>query len=197
MGCLRNFSDRIRTIVLGVSLLTGAQLYGQSINPASNGLPAGDGREVVATACTQCHTVTPILMLRDGPQGWNRTVNEMIMRGAQLVPKDAEAAVKYLSTNFGPGINPMRSGPSEPKPLADGDGEGLVESHCLLCHDTGRIIGTRRSKEEWTETVQNMMSRMSGFANPEQIQKMSTYLSAQYGIKDTSTSLARRTTPTR
>jgi hypothetical protein len=38
----------------------------------------------------------------------------------------------------------MRSGPGIPPPLAEGSQKLLIASHCLLCHDAGRIAGATR-----------------------------------------------------
>src|SRR5690348_7055447 len=54
-------------------------MYAQS--PA-NALPAGNGKDLVAVACTQCHGLKLIMSLRDGPVGWRRFVDDMILRRA-------------------------------------------------------------------------------------------------------------------
>src|SRR5437764_9779639 len=83
---------------LGVAAAT--PLHAQAPGP----LPQGEGRDLVAVACTQCHALTPIVSTRDGPAGWRRYVYNMILRGAQLRPPEAETVITYLSVNFGPGL---------------------------------------------------------------------------------------------
>ena len=51
---------------------------------AQGALPQGEGRDIVAVACTQCHALTPILAGREGPAGWRKHVHNMVLRGAQL-----------------------------------------------------------------------------------------------------------------
>ena len=58
-------------------------------------LPAGEGRDIVAVACTQCHALTPLVGMRDGPNGWKRHVYNMVIRGAQLPPRDIETVLGY------------------------------------------------------------------------------------------------------
>ena len=150
--------------------------------PANN-LPAGPGKDLVAAACTQCHGLKLIMTLRDGPVGWKRFVNDMILRGAQLTPEEADTVSQYLAKNFGPGTSPMQSGLNS-QPLPAGNGQKLVESHCALCHDLGRITNVGRSKEEWNNTVSNMMARAgNNVASQEEVLMMASYLAANFGKK--------------
>jgi len=90
-------------------------------------LPAGEGRDIVAVACTQCHTLAPLIGMRDGPVGWKRHVYNMVIRGAQLTPRDVEVVLQYLNSNFGPG---QSLPPAKPVTLAAGAGKELVETRC-------------------------------------------------------------------
>ena len=71
-------------------------------------LPPGDGRDMLATACTQCHGLAVIMSMREGPEGWKRHVYNMVMRGAQLTAREADTVIAYLATNFGPTAAPPR-----------------------------------------------------------------------------------------
>ena len=173
----------------GFLLLGSTLLQGQT--PAQ--LPAGDGRDLVAAVCTQCHALRPIMMKRDGVGGWRETVQEMVIRGAQLFPEEAETVVRYLAGNFGPGMNPMQTGDLPPGVVAaqpggaasaivlpDGPGKDVVEARCTLCHDLGRVVTARRSREEWARITQNMIDR-GPEASPGQVQTIVSYLAAQFG----------------
>jgi mono/diheme cytochrome c family protein len=37
-------------------------------------LPQGDGRDLAATACSQCHNLNVLMAGRDGPVGWKNHV---------------------------------------------------------------------------------------------------------------------------
>jgi cytochrome c5 len=67
--------------VVGVSLV-----FAGGPAPAQTPLPQGEGRDLVAVACTQCHALTPIVSPRNGPAGWRHFVYSMVLRGAQLRP---------------------------------------------------------------------------------------------------------------
>lgn len=158
------------------------RIYGQVLGAApANGLPAGDGRDLVAVACSQCHALRTIMALRDGSVGWKILVDDMILRGAQLAPQEAATAIQYLSRNFGPAAGPMQVGKGETQPLPSGPGQDLIQTHCTLCHDLSRVTGSKRSKQEWNYTVTGMMSKVSGMATPKEIETMSSYLAAQFG----------------
>lgn len=159
-----------------------APIQAQSQSPA-NSLPAGNGKDIVAIACTQCHGLKLIVALRDGPVGWKHFVDDMVLRGAQLSPQEADTVAQYLAKNFGPGTSPMQSG-LKTEALPAGDGQKLVESHCALCHDLGRITTVGRSKDEWNNTVSNMMARAgTNVATQGEVSTMASYLASNFGKK--------------
>jgi len=194
---VRTHLSRLSALALiAISLI--APIRAQSQSPA-NALPAGNGKDIVAVACAQCHGLKLILALRDGSVGWKHFVDDMILRGAQLTPQEADTVAQYLAKNFGPGTSPMQSGlKTDALPagngtspmqsglktdaLPAGNGEKLVESHCALCHDLGRITTVTRSKEEWNTTVSNMMARAgANVATQDEILTMASYLTAHFG----------------
>ena len=65
-------------------------------------LPAGDGQQETKELCGSCHNVQKIVQSRKTPQEWERTVNDMLARGAQIFPDEAEKITKYLSQSFPP-----------------------------------------------------------------------------------------------
>jgi cytochrome c5 len=143
----------------------------------ANALPPGEGRDIVASACTSCHPLTVILALRDGPVGWKRHVDTMIMKGAQLTPREADTLLAYLNANFGPG---QHMPPAKPIALPAGPGKELVESRCTMCHDLERITATKREKREWDGVVVNMLGRF-GLDAPDEARTIAGYLEAHYG----------------
>src|ERR1700719_2678629 len=132
-----------RLLALGrlaaLSLALAAPLHAQ---PAPT-LPPGEGRDVVVSVCTQCHTLNTIVEIRDGSAGWRQFVNYMIMKGAQVSEHDSDTIVQYLTANFGPGSPPAAGAP--PPVVASlplGAGKDLVESRCVTCHDLLRIVAS-------------------------------------------------------
>src|SRR5260370_13892748 len=91
-----------RFSVLGGSAALSLAVAGPLHAQTAPALPPGEGRDIVATACTQCHGLTTIMAIRDGSGGWRQFVNYMIMKGAQVSDREADTVVQYLTANFGP-----------------------------------------------------------------------------------------------
>ena len=148
---------------------------------APSPFPDGPGREIVATACTQCHSPGPIVQLRMNDAGWRRQVYNMILRGAQIAPADIDPTVAYLSTAFGPGV----AYPNAPKvdvKLADGGAASLVEGGCGLCHGLDRVVATKRDPHQWEAVVARMTSVGAPF-DADQAKQIVAYLSQNYGAQ--------------
>jgi len=162
-------------------LVWGAVVAAVAATPAraqnAPALPAGEGRDIVTVACTQCHTLAPLTAMRDGPNGWKRHVYNMVIRGAQLTPRDVDTVLAYLNTNFGPG---QSLPPAKPVTLAAGTGKELVETRCTLCHDLERVTAAKRGKRDWPGVVANMFDRF-GHTAPDEASAISAYLAANYG----------------
>jgi mono/diheme cytochrome c family protein len=141
-------------------------------------LPPGEGRDLVAVACTQCHSLTPLTAGRDGPGGWRDHVANMVLRGAQLTPREADTVIQYLAGNFGPGAPPAT--PAKAIALPGGDGKELIEARCAGCHDLERVTIVKRRKQDWPLIVGNMVARGAA-ATPEEARTIATYLAAQFG----------------
>ena len=143
--------------------------------PAS--LPQGEGRDVIATACSQCHTLNVLMAGRDGPVGWKKHVYNMVLRGAQLSPREAETVIQYLVANFGPG-QPLPG--AKQIALPAGAGKDLVETRCAACHDLERVTAVKREKQDWETIVGNMYERW-GQSAPDEVRTITAYLIGQFG----------------
>ncbi len=160
-----------------LSLALAAPLHAQT----APSLPPGEGRDVVASVCTGCHTLNTIVQIRDGATGWRQFVNYMIMKGAQVSQHDSDTIVQYLTTNFGPNSPPaVGAPPPVVASLPSGPGKDLVESRCVTCHDLTRIVASRRSRPDWDGIVANMVNR-GATAAPDERQTIVSYLATQFG----------------
>jgi cytochrome c5 len=112
---------------------------------------------------------------RDGPVGWKNHVHNMVLRGAQLTPREADTVIQYLVTNFGPGA-PAATAVA----LPSGPGKELVETRCAVCHTLERVTIVKRQKADWDHIVANMYERW-GVSAPEEAQTIAGYLAAQFG----------------
>jgi len=144
---------------------------------AQGALPPGEGRDLLATACSQCHALNVIRSMRNGAEGWKRHVYNMVTRGAQLNAREADMVVAYLAANFGP-ATPAAS--IVRVMLPSGPGKDLVEGRCTACHDLERVASAKRQKSEWAALVANMVGR-GAVATPDEAQAISAYLAANFG----------------
>jgi len=173
----RTFSLSVLGGVAALSFAAAAPLHAQTA-PA---LPPGEGRDIVAVACTQCHGLNTIVQIRDGAAGWRQFVNYMIMKGAQMSDREADTVVQYLTASFGPNSPPAAgAAPAVLAPLPAGSGKELVEARCVTCHDLLRIVTARRPKSDWDAIVANMVNR-GATATPEERQTIVSYLATQFG----------------
>jgi hypothetical protein len=64
-------------------------------------LPEGEGKDVTAQLCgTMCHNLQKTVVSRKSPQEWERTVYDMVARGAQIFPDEADPDHQVPSEKF-------------------------------------------------------------------------------------------------
>ncbi|MBI4483329.1 MAG: MBL fold metallo-hydrolase [Acidobacteria bacterium] len=97
-------------IILASILLRASQLTAQEPDPADS-LPPGEGKELVTAACVQCHALRTAVAPQRDAEGWKATVYDMISRGAQIFPEEAEVIIEYLSRARGPESAPSSAAP--------------------------------------------------------------------------------------
>jgi mono/diheme cytochrome c family protein len=162
-------------LAVALAALVGFPAAAQQAQPQ---LPPGEGRDIFATACTQCHGLQTVVQIREDADAWRNQVYDMVLRGAQLTAPDVDKVVDYLATNFGPGINVPPA--TMPVALPDGQGKDLVEAHCVVCHGLDRVASAKRSRADWG----NILARMNYFGaslSPDETKTISAYLETKLG----------------
>jgi len=167
----------MRIAVSGLVALALSATATPGLSQNANPLPPGDGRDLVAVACSQCHALGTIAKIRDGAAGWRLYVSNMVLRGAQLTPPEIDKVVDYLALNLGPGADLP---PAKPVALPDGHGKDLVETRCGLCHDLERIAAVKRRQQDWPGIVANMVA-WGATATPDEARTLADYLAANFG----------------
>ena len=67
----------------------------------ANSLPEGAGKALVSASCVGCHSMEISLRRGRSREEWVTSVNDMVSRGAQIPPADAETIVNYLAEHYG------------------------------------------------------------------------------------------------
>jgi mono/diheme cytochrome c family protein len=174
---MRRFVLAAAGILAGIlaSILLNFAAEAQQAGP----FPAGAGRDIIAVACTQCHQAGPIVQLRMGEAGWRRQVYNMVLRGAQVGPAEIDDVVKYLATNFGPGV-PIPGAASPPVTLPAGAGADLVAGACGICHGLDRVVAVSRPGQQWEAIVHRMVA-IGAPVDADQTRQIISYLETNYG----------------
>ncbi|HEY2477045.1 MAG TPA: hypothetical protein VGI19_19850 [Candidatus Cybelea sp.] len=74
---------------------------------AQTGLPAGNGKQLVAQSCSRCHGLDRVVNSGYTHAGWANVVAMMVNAGAKLSPDQVKTVVDYLAANF-----PQRTAPA-------------------------------------------------------------------------------------
>ncbi len=123
----------------------------------AEGIPVTD--PLVRSKCGGCHRsddkqrMSRISYRRATPENWERTIKRMVtLNHASLEPSDARAILKYLADHQG-------LAPEETRPIAFEAERRVVDFSytadkdtsdlCSSCHSIARVMGERRTKEEW------------------------------------------------
>ncbi|MEE8348090.1 MAG: hypothetical protein V3R94_00855, partial [Acidobacteriota bacterium] len=75
---------------------------------AGDSLAEGNGKALVAASCAGCHSMETSLRRGRSREEWGITVNDMVSRGAQIAPSDAETMIDYLAEHYGFDFVPPR-----------------------------------------------------------------------------------------
>ena len=92
------FLRSINICALGVLVLGLGRAAGQGKQSL---FPDGPGKAVVKKLCGTCHEVETVVASRRTRIGWERSVDDMIARGAKGSDEEMDAVVEYLATYFG------------------------------------------------------------------------------------------------
>jgi len=152
--------------IIALSLSVSAA-YGQET------LPPGNGQQLVLNVCVQCHDLRWIVSQHKSESAWRRTVNEMIWRGAPLMPGDIDVLTKYLATmkqSSDPSINA----------LPPGAGRSLVIAACVQCHDLALTVSQHKTLDEWRQSVERM-AHIGARLNGREVETVAKYLAGAFG----------------
>lgn len=89
-------------IAISAGLLAGAVLVASAAAPGDE-LPDGEGRKILAVACTSCHDLTEVTKLRGyyTRAQWRDVVVTMREYGAPVDEKQVDVLADYLAQSLG------------------------------------------------------------------------------------------------
>jgi len=72
----------------------------QILLPPTETAPSISGATLLDTRCTVCHSKSRVTGARKTYDGWNQTVNRMVLKGAALSPEEILILVEYLAQTY-------------------------------------------------------------------------------------------------
>jgi competence ComEA-like helix-hairpin-helix protein len=132
-------------------------------------LPDGPGKDVLASICTQCHTLDRVTPLKRSAQAWKETVSAMRSKGADGTDQEFDAIVDYLAKNFGlpEGAAKASAEAAAAAPLPDGPGKQFILMQCTACHQPDHFTKYHHTAEEWQVIIARMGARVPGATKPD------------------------------
>lgn len=142
-------------------------------------LPEGEGKKLLEERCASCHSLKPVVSLKQSQGAWKELVVRMVGYGAQLDAIEVDVATDYLAKYFGAGSSAVAAKPETPE---EKTARRYIEGICSSCHDAGLIRSTEATKEEWYDIVMRMNGKDAG-VSPRDVDLLVDYLANKYGPK--------------
>lgn len=142
-------------------------------------LPEGEGKRLLEERCANCHSLKPVVSLKQSQGAWKKLVVKMVGYGAQLDEKEVDVATEYLTKYFGPESSSTAATPDSPEEKI---AKRYIEGICSSCHDAGLIRSTKATKQEWFDIVTRMNGKDAGVSERD-VDLLVDYLASKYGPK--------------
>jgi cytochrome c5 len=162
-------------LVLTIALATLSMAVPQELPEG----PDSEGKKLVEERCTGCHSLKPVVSLKQSQGAWQELVMKMVGYGAQLDDKEVDLATEYLTKHFGPDNSAAAAKPDSPD---EKTAERYIKGICSSCHDAGLIRSTQATKKEWFDIVTRMNGLDAG-VSARDVDVLVDYLASKYGPK--------------
>jgi cytochrome c5 len=159
-------------LVLAVAIATLAMAVPQE-------LPEGEGKKLVEERCAGCHSLKPVVSVKQSQGAWKELVVKMVGYGAQLDDKEVDVATGYLTKYFGPENSTAAARPDSPD---EKTAERYIKGICSSCHEAGLIRTTEATRKEWYDIVMRMNGLDAGVSSRD-VDVLVDYLASKYGRK--------------
>ncbi len=118
-----NSAIRVVTLLIDFLLVITLQALVQQPEAEMNSPADGNGEELMRTLCASCHSLERAVPGGRSRDEWERTVQDMVSRGARILSADAETIINYLAERYPVGTAPLQ----EMRLLVWVDHQGNVE----------------------------------------------------------------------
>ena len=109
------------------------------------------GQKITNRKCSKCHSLERVYQSYKSDVAWSETISKMAeLDYPNITNFDVQQIVGYLVQQ-----QEKRQGEEKEKIRME-IGRSLVTRKCNICHNLDRIFGTRKSVQEWRETVSRM-----------------------------------------
>jgi cytochrome c5 len=162
----------------GIRLILIAALATPSIAVPQE-LPEAEGKKLLEERCVSCHSLKPVVSLKQSQDAWKKLVVKMVELGAELNDKEVDEATGYLAKYFGPESPAPATKPDSPEEKI---AKRYIEGICSSCHDAGLIRSTAATKQEWFDIVTRMNGLDAGVSQRD-VDLLVDYLASKYGRK--------------
>ena len=142
-------------------------------------LPEGEGKKLLEERCTGCHSLKPVVSLKQSQAAWKELVLKMKGYGAQLDDTEVDVVTEYLTKHFGPGSS---AAAAKPESAEEKLARRYIEGICSSCHDAGLIRSTQATREQWFDIVMRMNGLDAG-VSARDVDVLVEYLASKYGPK--------------
>lgn len=141
-------------VVTAMLALMLAPAWAQNQKPENKGwdelLPPGNGRDTVLTACVTCHGLKAVVNGRKDHAGWQKTVDDMIQRGAPVFPEEIDPMTAYLAKAF------------------PADAPNLVNANTATVEELAKLPGV---KPELAKRVVDARAKFGPFKSAEELRQ--------------------------
>jgi cytochrome c5 len=174
--CVRQYCRMFRRTAIYV-VLTSALAARSMALPQE--LPEGEGKKLLEERCAGCHSLKPVVTLKQSRDAWKKLVVKMVGYGAELDDKQVDIATEYLTKHFGPDSSEAAAKPDTPEEKI---AKRYIEGICSSCHDAGLIRSTEATRQEWFDIVTRMNGLDAGVSQRD-VDLLVDYLASKYGRK--------------
>jgi competence ComEA-like helix-hairpin-helix protein len=87
--------------ILGMAVAMPAFIGIVAAQEKKSNLPDGPGKDSLERVCSSCHELESVTAARRTKAGWQRTIDDMVDRGAEGSDEDMAAILSYLTTFYG------------------------------------------------------------------------------------------------